>query len=122
MLRTIVKESPELRHTLVELRRAAKAHKAPVWAAVAEKLARPRHQQSPLNVGQLERLATDTALAFVVPGKLLAEGRLTKKLTVAAFQYSEVARTKVHSAGGSAVTILELVKTHPDGAGVHILA
>jgi large subunit ribosomal protein L18e len=122
MLRTIAKENPELRRTLIELRRAAKAHDAPVWAAVAELLARPRHQSNPLNVGQLERLAEDKAMALVVPGKLLAQGRITKPVTVAAFHYSEVARAKIHKAGGTAVSILELVKTHPDGSGVHILA
>lgn len=122
MLRTIEKGNPELRRTLIELRRAAKVHEAPVWAAVAEKLARPRHQHAPLNVGRLEQLAASKAMAFVVPGKLLAQGRLTKPVTVAAFHYSEEAREKVHRAGGTAVTILELVKTHPNGSGVHILA
>jgi large subunit ribosomal protein L18e len=122
MLRTIAKENPELRRTLIELRRAAKAHEAPIWAAVAEELARPRHQYSPLNVGQLERLAGDHATTFVVPGKLLAQGRVTKPLSVAAFHYSEVARAKIQKAGGTTVSILELVKTHPDGSGVRILA
>jgi len=122
MLRTIDKENPELRRTLIELRRAAKSHEAPIWEAVARELARPRHQYNPLNVGQLERLAGETGTTFVVPGKLLAQGRVTKPLRVAAFHYSEVARSKIERAGGSAVSILDLLKTHPDGSGVRILA
>ena len=120
MLRTIRKENPELARTLIELRRAAKTHEAPVWADVAEKLARSRHQVDPVNIGRLERLVDANALV-VVPGKLLAGGELTKSLTVGAFHYSALARAKIHSAGGKALSIEELVKAHPDGSGVRLL-
>jgi large subunit ribosomal protein L18e len=121
MLREIRKENPELAHTLIELRRAAKAHDAPIWADVARKLARPRHQVEPVNVAQLERLASanDT---IVVPGKLLAQGVLSKPLTVAAFHYSETAREKVHTAGGITLGIHDLIKARPNGTGVRIIA
>ncbi|MCI4337338.1 MAG: 50S ribosomal protein L18e [Thermoplasmata archaeon] len=121
MLREIRKENPELSHTLIELRRAAKAHDAPIWGDVARRLARPRHQVEPVNVGQLERLASanDTV---VVPGKLLAQGVLSKPLTVAAFHYSDAARDKVHRAGGTTLGIHELIKAKPTGAGVRIIA
>ena len=121
MLRTIVKENPELVRTLIELRHAAKAHSAPVWAAAASRLARPRHQSEPINVGQLERLAKQGE-TIVVAGRLLAQGRLTKPLTIGAFHYSANAREKVHQAGGTALTLSELVKAKPDGAGVRLLA
>ncbi len=121
MLRTIRKENPELRHALVELRRASKAHQAAIWGDVAQKLARPRHQVDPVNVGHLERLAAPND-TVVVPGKLLAAGRLSKPLTVAAFHYSAGAREKVHAAGGTALGIHELLKAKPDGAGVRIIA
>ena len=120
MLRSIRKENPELVRTLIELRRAAQAHKAPIWGALAEKLARPRHQQYPVNVGHLDRL-TEAQQTVVVPGKLLAAGSITKPLTVAAFTYSVEARAKIHSAGGTALSIDELLKARPDGAGVRLL-
>ena len=121
MLRTIRKENPELARTLIELRKAAKANQAPVWGHLAEELARSRHQRSPVNVGHLERLARADE-TVVVPGKLLAAGRLSKPLTVAAFHYSAEARSKIHDAGGHALSIPELLKSRPDGAGVRILA
>ncbi len=121
MLRTIRTENPELRHTLLELRRAAKAHDAPVWGDVARKLARPRHQAGPVNVGHLERLAAPNE-TVVVPGKLLASGVLSKPLTVAAFRYSAGARAKVHAAGGTALAIPDLLKAKPNGSGVRIIA
>ncbi|MCI4368366.1 MAG: 50S ribosomal protein L18e [Thermoplasmata archaeon] len=121
MLRTIRKENPELVRTLIELRRASRANSAPIWGAVAERLNRPRHQTTPLNVGHLERLAeaNDTV---VVAGKLLAHGEIGKPITVAAWGYSGRARQKIHGAGGKALTIEELIKAKPDGSGVRLLA
>jgi len=119
MLRTISKENPELRHLLIHLRRAAKAHEAPIWGAVARRLARSRHQTTPVNVGHLQRLVEPSA-TVVIPGKLLADGLLSKPLTVAAFQFSAAARTKIHAAGGKALTIEELLKAKPNGTGVRL--
>jgi large subunit ribosomal protein L18e len=120
MLRSIRKENAELVRTMIELRRAAAANKAPIWGTVAERLARARHQRPAVNVGHLERVAVARE-TIVVPGKLLAAGELTKPLTVAAFHYSEEARIKIHSAGGTALSIEELLKARPDASGVRIL-
>jgi large subunit ribosomal protein L18e len=120
MTDVIRKGNPELARVIIELRKAARAHRAPVWSAAADRLSRPRHQVFPLNVGHLERLAKpqDT---IVVPGKLLAEGTLTKPLTVGAVSYSTEAQSKVRAAGGTPLSISELLKTHPDGKGVRLL-
>jgi large subunit ribosomal protein L18e len=114
------KGNPELVRVVGELRKAARAHGAPIWAAVAERLERPRHQSLPVNVGQLDRIAS-AGETVAVAGKLLAAGRLGKRLTVGAFGFSQGAKGKIVSAGGSAVTLGDLVKAHPNGAGVRIL-
>jgi large subunit ribosomal protein L18e len=114
-------KNPELRRVVVQLRRAARAHSAPIWDSVADRLERSRHQAPPANVGHLERLARAEE-TVVVPGKLLADGPLSKPLTVAALAYSEEARAKVRAAGGTPLTISELLQARPDGAGVRILA
>jgi large subunit ribosomal protein L18e len=119
MAHPIRKENPELVRLIVELRRAARAHDAPIWSAVADRLERARHQTTPVNVGHLDRL-TEAEETVVVPGKLLAEGPLSKRLTVAAFSYSTEARAKITAAGGSALSLHDLVKSKPDGAGVRI--
>lgn len=121
MTDVIRKDNPELVRVIVELRKAARAHQAPVWRATAERLSRPRHQVFPLNVGHLERLA-EAKETIVVPGKLLAEGRLTKPLTIGAVSFSSEARSKVQAAGGTTLTISELLKNYPDGKGVRLLA
>jgi large subunit ribosomal protein L18e len=114
-------KNPELHRVVVELRKAAHAQHAPIWGAVADRLERARHQVNPINVGQLERLA-EADEWVIVPGKLLADGPLSKPVTVGALAFSAEARSKVHAAGGTALTISELLKAKPDGAGVRILA
>ncbi|MGP8158645.1 MAG: 50S ribosomal protein L18e [Thermoplasmata archaeon] len=121
MAHPIPKENSELVRLIVELRRAARSHQAPIWASVADQLERPRHRVVPVNVGHLDRL-TEAGETVIVPGKLLSEGRLSKKLTVAAFAYSKEARAKVHAAGGVTITVNDLLKTKPDGAGVRLFA
>ncbi|MGI0128715.1 MAG: 50S ribosomal protein L18e [Thermoplasmata archaeon] len=121
MARSFREKNPELHRVVVELRRASHAHSAPIWDAVADRLERARHQTLPLNVGHLERVA-EAEETVVVPGKLLADGPLSKRLTVAALAYSAEARSKVRSAGGTALSISELLKAKPDGAGVRLLA
>lgn len=120
MLRTIRKKDPDLRSVLIQLRKAASAHDAPIWAAVAERLARPRQQSYAVNVSRLERVAKPSE-TVVVPGKLLATGKLRKPLTVAAYRFSEGAREKVHAAGGRTLTLPELLHAHGEGTGVRIV-
>jgi large subunit ribosomal protein L18e len=115
------KGNPELIRLVGELKKAAKAHEAPIWAAVADRLERPRHQLVPVNVGQLGRLA-EAGETIVVPGKLLADGPLAKRLTVGAFGFSTEARGKIQAAGGTAMSLHEMVRAHPDGSGVRLLA
>ncbi|MHB1932731.1 MAG: 50S ribosomal protein L18e [Thermoplasmata archaeon] len=121
MGQTVHKQNPVLLHTLHELRVAARSHHAPIWDSVADRLERARHQTTPVNVGHLDRLV-DADSTVVVPGKLLADGSLSKPVTVAAFAFSAEAREKIHSAGGKALTISDLVKAHPKGQGVRIFA
>jgi len=121
MARRIGKQNPELLRLLVELRRASRAHRAAVWASVADRLERARHSVNPVNVSHVERLAA-AGETVAVAGKLLAEGALTKPVTVGAFAFSAGAREKIRAAGGSAVSLEALLKTKPGGEGVRLLA
>ena len=114
------KGNVELVRLAGELRKGARANAAPIWSAVADRLERARHQTVPVNVGHLERL-TESGETVVVAGKLLAEGRLAKRLTVGAFRFSAEAKAKVHAAGGTTLSLPEILKAHPDGSGVRLL-
>lgn len=102
------------------LRKAARANSAAIWRVVAEYVEKPRRQRVAVNVGKLNRVAKDGDVVLV-PGKLLAGGKLEKKITVAALKISRKAAEKVVAAGGEVLTIPELVRRLPKGSGVKIV-
>lgn len=112
--------NPAVRGLLNRLNEVAKEKGAPIWAAVAGKLSTPARRKSAVNIGKLEAVC-DKGDVVLVPGKLLAEGELTKALKVAALQTSQAARQKVEAAGGQVLSIDELVTANPNGKGVKII-
>jgi large subunit ribosomal protein L18e len=92
----------------------------PIWRKVAYELSRPRRQKVEVNLSKLDAFASDDS-TILVPGKVLAAGAISKKMTVAAFSFSGKARLLISAAGGKAVTIDSLQKANPDGRGVMIL-
>jgi large subunit ribosomal protein L18e len=94
--------------------------KKPVWRKVAYELSRPRRQRIEVNLSKIDQYAPEDA-TVIVPGKVLGSGVISKKVTVAAFTFSENAKRIISSAGGKIVTIDGLHKANPEGRGVMIL-
>ncbi|MCK5150786.1 MAG: uL15 family ribosomal protein, partial [Candidatus Thorarchaeota archaeon] len=57
----------------------------------------------------------------VIPGKVLGSGNLPHKVTVAALNASASARSVIVGAGGSLITINELLSKQPKGKGILII-
>jgi large subunit ribosomal protein L18e len=100
------------------LERGYKAQ-APIWVAVAKRLAKPARRLVEVNVYKINKLTSDGDIV-VVPGKVLGTGDLDHRVTVSAFKFSESARAKI-SEKGSAITIEELVEKNPKGTSVRIM-
>ena len=115
------KNNPELRKLIRRLHRHGRQESVPLWIAAAEHLDGSRHSRRPVNVGHLERIAHPKEI-LVVPTKLLASGRLRKPLTVAALAYSPGAREKVLAAGGTVLSLEEMLTKHADAKGVRLIA
>ncbi len=86
-----------------------KKQKEPLFQRLATELSRAHRQTRAVNLSRIEKNLRNGETA-VVPGKVLASGVLSKKVTVAAFSFSEQAREKIKSAGGVTLTILDLIK------------
>lgn len=112
--------NPVLKRLIRELRRAGRENRAPIWAEVAERLECPRRRRAEVNLSEINRHVEDGGTA-VVPGKVLAAGRISRPVTVAAFSFSASARRKILAAGGRAISILELVKENPKGKNVRLM-
>ena len=105
---------------LQELRKTSIKEDVRLWKRIASDLEKPTRQRRVVNLFVLDRHAKDGE-TVVVPGKVLAEGELTKKITVAAHLFSGEAKRKITAAGGKVITIDELMKDNPKAQKVRIL-
>lgn len=112
--------NPYLKGLVEELRKKSFESNVPIWKAVAEKLAKPRRKRIDVNLSDIER-NTEKNDTIVVPGIVLASGELTKPVNIAAWRFSQTAKEKIKKSKGKALTIEELVKENPKGAGIKII-
>ena len=103
-----------------ELRKKSVEEKAGLWKRIAYELERPTRKRRAVNVSRLIRYADGSGI-LIVPGKVFSSGVVDKKLTVAAWQFSEEAKFKIEQAGGRAITIAELIKTKPKPSEIRII-
>jgi large subunit ribosomal protein L18e len=101
------------------LKKASIEQEAPLWKRVAEDLEKPSRSRRIVNVFKIDSYTADGDVV-IVPGKVLGEGDLTKKVTVAAFSFSDEARAKI-SKSGKAMSISDLLKNDPKGKKVKLL-
>jgi large subunit ribosomal protein L18e len=101
------------------LKKASIEQQAPLWKRIAEDLEKPSRSRRIVNLFKIDANAADGD-TVIVPGKVLGEGTLTKKITVVAFAFSDEARGKIAHAG-KVMSITELVKSNPKGKKVKIL-
>jgi len=106
---------------LVSLIESLMKTKKPIWRRVAKELSKPRRQRTEVNLSKIEQYAAANS-TVLIPGKVLGSGSLSKKVTIAAFSFSESARKLIGQAGGKAVSIDSLHKSNPDGKGVTLLS
>ncbi|MEK6860268.1 MAG: 50S ribosomal protein L18e [Nanoarchaeota archaeon] len=85
---------------------------------LANKLSGSTRKQLRVNVGELSELKEDNIL---VPGKILGEGEIKKKITISALGFSEQAREKLKKAGCQIKTINQEIEDNPTLKGVKVL-
>src|SRR5512136_1992891 len=114
------KTNPNLVVLIQHLKDASRENEAPVWRDIALRLEGPIRHWAEVNVGKINRYASENEVV-VVPGKLLGAGEIEKKVTVAAYRSSGQARDKIVKAGGKSLSIEQLVAQNPKGSNVRIM-
>ncbi len=112
--------NPELINLIRLLRKESRENKARIWRDVAERLSSSRRRRITVNVSRLNR-CTQKRETVVVPGKVLGAGKIDHSVIVAAFAFSEQARSKILKAKGKCLSILDLMKKNPKGTNVKIV-
>ncbi|MFH1393689.1 MAG: 50S ribosomal protein L18e [Candidatus Micrarchaeota archaeon] len=105
---------------LVSLMDLLSRDKKPIWKKVRKELDRPRRNRVEVNLSKLQAYGADNG-TVLVPGKVLGAGEISKKLTVAAFSFSDSAKKLITAAGGRIISIEALHKANPEGRDVRIL-
>ncbi len=108
------------REDLNELINLLKGKEKGIWKRTAELLALPRRRRVEVNLYKLSKYG-DEKKVLLVPGKVLGSGNLDKKITVAAFSFSESAKKALKHTKSKIMDIEELVKENPEGKDVMII-
>lgn len=96
------------------------AKKSPAWLEVAGILSSPRRKRANMNLNEIDKVV-DKEKVILVPGKVLSEGDIDKKIKVVALGFSEKAREKLLKSGCQTLSILEEIKLNPSAKDVKVL-
>lgn len=114
-----IEKNKQLMELLQLLKKTAIENKAAVWKRVASDLEKPMRKRRIVNVYKIEKYAKDNEVV-VIPGKVLGTGDLNKKVTVAAFNFSDEAYKKIKEKGNP-ISIKELVEKNPQGKRIRLM-
>lgn len=92
--------------------------KAKSLLELGKKLTGPTKKQAKVNVGELNELDEKSV---IVVGRVLGQGEIEKKMTVAALGFSEQAKEKLKNAGCEMRTIKEEIEKNSSLKGVKII-
>ena len=120
MTKKNTKTNPMLIALIHELKKQANENDAPIWKDTALRLEKSSKNWPEVNLNRISKYTSEKETALI-PGKVLSTGNLTKKVTIAAWSFSEKSQEKIEKAGGKYISIEELVKNNPKGKDIRIL-
>ncbi len=105
---------------LLDLINRLKMEKKPFWKNIAKMLERPNKRWVIVNLEKINRYAKEGSM-IVVPGKVLGEGQIDKKFTVAAYKFSDSAKKTISGCGGKTISLNELVENKTDPKNILLI-
>ncbi|MCW4049932.1 MAG: 50S ribosomal protein L18e [Candidatus Bathyarchaeota archaeon] len=109
-----------LKDTISALEKASEESGKAIWKALAEDLDTAKRRRVAVNLSRIERHVSEDEVA-AIPGKVLAAGRLTKPIKIAAFSFSEGALEKIKAAKAEAMTLDELLEAGIQPSQIRII-
>lgn len=108
------KTNPDLIKTLID----AKKHKN--WLEIAGIISGPRRKRINLNLDEINKDAKDGE-TIVIPGKVLSQGEINKKIKIVALGFSENAKEKLSKSKKEFSTIDDEIKKNPECKNIRII-
>lgn len=112
--------NPELVMLIRDLKKQSQESQTELWISLADRLTSSNRNRVAVNLSRLNRY-TKEGETIVVPGKVLGSGQADHALNVAAFSFSDVAKTKISNGKGKCLSIRDLMKQNPTGKNVKIM-
>src|SRR3989338_11022218 len=103
---------------LVETIIAAKKNSK--WLGIAQAISRPKRKQIKMNLDQINEQVKDGE-KVVVPGKVLGEGELNKKISLVGFSFSQSAKEKLKKNKIETLELLNEIKKNPEAKNIKII-
>jgi len=103
---------------LVETIKIAKKNSA--WLEIAGILSSPKRRKIVMNLEKINEETKDGE-NILIPGKVLSQGEINKKIKIIARDFSEKAKEKLSNSKIEFVKINEEIKNNPDAKGIRIL-
>ena len=88
------------------------AKKKEKWLKVAGILSGPRRKAIRLNLGDINKNSKDGE-TIIIPGKVLSQGEIDKKIKIVAQSFSEKAKEKLEKGKIPVLSIIEEIKKNP---------
>ena len=114
------KTNPMLVSLIQELKKQSNENDVAIWKDIALRLEKPSRNWPVVNLNRISQHVNEKETALI-PGKVLSDGKLTKKVSIAAWSFSEKSKEKIKKAGGKTMSIEELIKSNPKGENIRIL-
>lgn len=112
--------NPELVTLIRDLKKQSQESQTKIWRSLAACLTASKRSRVTVNLSRLNRY-TKNGETVVVPGKVLGAGKPNHSLTVAAFSFSDTARSKIQNVKGTCLSIRDLMRKNPTGKNVKIM-
>jgi|TARA_B100000315_G_C14514403_1_gene558497 large subunit ribosomal protein L18e len=107
--------------TLIEeMLSKSREFEARIWRDIAGRISKSSKLRAEINIGNISRFTNNNDI-IAIPGKVLGDGDINHKVTVAALNFSVKGKLKIKAAGGKCLSFKELMKEHPKGSNVRIM-
>ena len=120
MVKKLTKTNPNLIDLIKKLKIKSATEEVAIWKDVAQRLEKSNRRTAEVNLSDIVRYAEEGE-TILVSGKVLSNGNLNIKVSVAALKFSETAVKKIEAAGGEVLTIKDLMDVNPKGSNVRVM-
>ena len=118
--KTLIEKQVARKHNPEIVETAIKAKKSEKWKNVAEILSRPRRLQVIKNLDEIDKESKEGD-TIIIPGKVLGNGDMSKKIKIVALSFSQEAERKLKAKKCEMLSLIKEIETNKKADGIKIL-